>query len=214
LVFGFTRYSGFNARWRQILPGLFLIAGFFIAWDAFFTANDIWGFNPTYHLPILVLGMPIEEWLFFLCIPFACLFIHDCTRRLKTWHWSEKNARLVFLVGSVVLLITAAIYHERLYTLTSFTLAGLFSLTLGMGALRQSTGHFLITFLLHCIPFFIVNGFLTSIPIVTYDDTQNLGIRMGTIPVEDLAYSLALIGLNVLSFEYLSRRSPKLSSIP
>jgi lycopene cyclase domain-containing protein len=54
------------------------------------------------------------------------------------------------------------------------------------------------------IPFFIVNGLLTSIPIVLYNDLENVGFRWGTIPFEDSFYALALLMLNVA---FLERKS-------
>jgi lycopene cyclase domain-containing protein len=40
------------------------------------------------------------------------------------------------------------------------------------------------------IPFLIVNGLLTSIPVVIYNDNENLGIRIYTIPIEDTVYGM------------------------
>ncbi len=38
----------------------------------------------------------------------------------------------------------------------------------------------------------IFDTILTSLPIVTYDYTKLLGIYLGSIPIEDLAYSLVV----------------------
>ena len=38
----------------------------------------------------------------------------------------------------------------------------------------------------------VFDTFLTSLPIVTYDYTKLLGVYLGSIPVEDLAYALAV----------------------
>jgi lycopene cyclase domain-containing protein len=55
------------------------------------------------------------------------------------------------------------------------------------------------------IPFFIVNGILTGTGIneevVWYNDEENLGIRLLTIPVEDIFYAFSLILLNLLLFK-------------
>jgi lycopene cyclase domain-containing protein len=51
------------------------------------------------------------------------------------------------------------------------------------------------------IPFFIVNGVLTGSfilnEVVWYDNTENLGIRMFTIPIEDSIYAFSLILANL-----------------
>jgi len=63
-------------------------------------------------------------------------------------------------------------------------------------------GKFYISYLVSLIPFYIVNGILTAIPIVSYNNTENMGFRIGTIPFEDHFYSMSLILLNLVFFEY------------
>jgi lycopene cyclase domain-containing protein len=50
------------------------------------------------------------------------------------------------------------------------------------------------------------NGYLTGRPIVIYGEAQYLGIRLGTIPVEDFIYGFSLTTLSVILWEYLGRR--------
>ena len=69
---------------------------------------------------------------------------------------------------------------------------------------------FFITFLFMLIPFFIVNGILTGTGIegnvVWYNDAQNLGIRLGTIPVEDTVYAFSMILMNLFLFDYFKKK--------
>ena len=53
-----------------------LTMGVFIPWDVIFTINGVWGFNSDYFLGFEIFSLPLEEWLFFICIPFACVFTH------------------------------------------------------------------------------------------------------------------------------------------
>jgi lycopene cyclase domain-containing protein len=72
--------------------------------------------------------------------------------------------------------------------------------------------HFYITFLVILIPFLIVNGILTGSitgiesPVVWYNNSENLGIRIHTIPIEDVAYCFSLLFGNLMIFENLKNK--------
>jgi lycopene cyclase domain-containing protein len=56
------------------------------------------------------------------------------------------------------------------------------------------------------IPFLIINGILTAIPVVIYNNDENLGKRIYTIPIEDTVYALTML-LGVVSImEYLRKK--------
>ncbi|MBP1656836.1 MAG: hypothetical protein H6Q31_1437 [Bacteroidetes bacterium] len=50
------------------------------------------------------------------------------------------------------------------------------------------------------------NGYLTGRPIVLYNPEYFLGIRLGTIPVEDFLYGFGLITITLVLWEYFVRK--------
>jgi lycopene cyclase domain-containing protein len=52
----------------------------------------------------------------------------------------------------------------------------------------------------------LVNGYLTSRPIVLYSDEFYLGYRLGTIPFEDFFYGFGLITTNIVLYEFFLRK--------
>ena len=87
-------------------------------------------------------------------------------------------------------------HYDKWYTLVNFCF-GLLILGYSFNYRRSLLQSFLPTYLVILIPFFIVNGVLTGYGIedqvVWYNNEENLGIRMVTIPVEDLIYNLGML---------------------
>ena len=195
-LLSFDKKVAFFRQWKYLLWGLIPTGLFFIFWDAWFTKWGIWGFNEKYILGYRFAGLPVGEWMFFLAVPYSCVFIYECLlryidfRKRKDWGWR------LFPVFGTVFLITGLIFWQRAYTLYAFSGSGLglliaYSLRHYMGAFRADA--FLLMYLISILPFLIVNGVLTALPVVIYNDAENLDIRMYTIPFEDLFYGMLMM---------------------
>jgi lycopene cyclase domain-containing protein len=104
-------------------------------------------------------------------------------------------------------LVLAIVNTYRMYT---FIVMGLASLLLFWQLIISShktwLSHFYWMYLISLIPFFIVNGILTSFPVVSYDNTENLAIRLFTIPFEDSFYFLGMMFIVMMVYEPLKRK--------
>ena len=190
-----------------------LTMGVFIPWDVIFTINGVWGFNSDYFLGFEILSLPLEEWLFFICIPFACVFTHYALiLYFPNLKLNKVATKAISISLVLILFILALANYDKWYTLVNFSMA--IPLTwLVYKYNPQLLQHFLLTFLVMLIPFFIVNGVLTGSwidnQVVWYNDAENLGIRMGTIPIEDSIYAYSMILMNLYFFEYLCSKFKK-----
>ena len=72
LVASFLKPLMFSKNWRAFGASTLLVGAFFIAWDIMFTQWGVWGFNEAKHLSVKLMGLPIEEILFFFVVPFCC----------------------------------------------------------------------------------------------------------------------------------------------
>ena len=75
-VYSFHPKLKLYKRFNSIILALLFTMVIFIPWDIIFTNNGIWGFNEKYFIGLKIFNLPLEEWLFFMCIPFACIFTH------------------------------------------------------------------------------------------------------------------------------------------
>lgn len=211
LAYSFNKKMRFIEHWKVVLLSLILVACIFLVWDGIFTENGVWGFNPDYHLNILFLGMPIEEWLFFFCIPYASIFIHYSLEYFKpNWILPKQVTRSITLLLIVVLVVVIYNNVDRDYTFVNYTFL-LFVLAIGLRYGLVYLQRFYISFLIILIPFFIVNGILTGTgleePVVWYNNDENLGVRLLTIPIEDIGYAFTMIFGNVFLIEKFKKAS-------
>ena len=195
----------FIKNWKAVLLSLTIVASIFLIWDALFTVNRVWGFNSDYHLNFEFFQMPIEEWMFFFCIPYASVFIHYSLEYFKPKLLiPEKFTRRITLFFILFFIPVIIMNTDRLYTSVNYSFL-VAILLLGFFSGTQYLRRFYISFLIILIPFFIVNGVLTGTgieePVVWYNNAENLGIRLLTIPIEDIGYAFTMIYGNVFLIE-------------
>jgi len=214
LLLSFDRKVAFHTHWRYLLPAILLTASFFIPADILFTRNGVWGFNARYHIHPPLAGLPPEEWLFFLVIPYSSIFIHYVyISYCRSCFLPEYTTRLLSFILITLLIITAILFTGRIYTmLYSFLAVILIVLALLSG--EKILNYFYLSFLIILIPFFIVNGVLTGSfieeEVVWYNAAEITGLRLMTVPVEDLIYGFCLILSNLLLMNVLRKRFPEM----
>ena len=211
LLFSFHPKIKFYKLWPSVLPGILLMALVFIPWDIYFTQQGFWGFNPKYLTGIEWFGLPMEEWLFFFCIPYACLFTHHVLSSLvRGWPLSLRVSNWVYVMVVTVLIIGLWYGINQWYTATAFIYA-LLVLGLTQNTAPELLPSFFMSYLIILIPFFVVNGVLTGSglpePVVWYNDTENFGLRLGTIPIEDTIYNLGMLLTVALVGTHIQQRN-------
>lgn len=207
LLFSFYPKQHFASTWRAWVPAIVLPAILFIVWDEWFTRLHVWGFNETYLTGIRLGHLPLEEILFFLCIPYACLFTYVAVNYLKKDEPLPDRGQRVTWLLIAGLLATGLKNYDKWYTAVTFASLAIFLLLMVRWVKPVYLGRFYFSYLFILLPFFLVNGILTGSwierPVVWYNDEENLGIRLGTIPFEDIFYGMLLILMNVAIYEYL-----------
>jgi lycopene cyclase domain-containing protein len=208
LLFTFYPTIRFYKVWKAALPAILLTAFFFIAWDVLYTKIQVWGFNPAYLCGIYIFNLPIEEILFFICIPYSCLFTYYALQKF-VFDKHQLASVLWGLIPAVACWIIAFSFRDKLYTVATFMLLGLAFLYAAYN-FRDKIIVFLKCYMILLIPFFIVNGILTGTGIdgvvVWYNKKCFIGLHLLTIPVEDIFYGMLLILMNVILFEKLRSR--------
>lgn len=207
LILSFEKNLTYYKKIPNLIFSILIVSTAYIIWDVFATKRGDWAFNPEHLMGIYFFGLPLEEILFFITVPYSCVFIYETIK----FYVKEKELRInknLFWFAALLFLLIAVVFNYQHYTftVTIFT-AIFFILAILIKALLLNSYQFWLTMLISFLPFLIVNYFLTSIPVVTYNDAAFFGKRFITIPLEDFLYSFSMISLWILFYEIsLSRK--------
>lgn len=206
-IFSFYKKHAFYKEWRYFFPANMLVALVFLLWDAWFTKLGVWGFNPDYLSGLYLGNLPLEEVLFFTCIPYACIFTYFALKYLIPEKNDKHSKRYISLFLLVVSGLAAILFYSKSYT---FYTSVLLFLVLTIVQLKKIDIKYIVFSYITIIPFFFLsNGILTGsfleAPIVWYNNNENVSLRLFTIPIEDVFYGFLLILSNILLYEALKK---------
>lgn len=204
LALSFDKKVAFYKKWKYLFIPMLIPALFYIIWDIYFVSENVWHFNEAYITGIKLINLPVEEVLFFFVVPYCCLFIYECIRCYFPNLKNKQSGNTVLQGLGLILLITGIIFYKKYYTGWTFVFTALFiaAIYIFRNFFRSfDATSFLVSYVIILIPFLIVNGFLTSIPVVIYNNNENLNVRILTIPFEDVFYGMLLVLMNITLYE-------------
>lgn len=222
-LLSFQKVMPFYKNWKALLPATLGMMFVFIPWDAYFTANGIWGFNDQYIIGFKILHLPIEEWLFFICIPYACVFSYECVKYFLPEQPLKTASLFISAFYMIIAIALMIVFYDHWYTFAA-CLASLILLALHTFYWKSNfLGYFHLTWIILLVPFFISNGVLTGLTfynysvinlspekiqnmIVWYNNNHNLGIRIWSVPLDDFFYGMAMFLLTVTIYERRLKR--------
>ena len=210
LIASFDKRIRFDKHFGTFLLSSTIVAVPFIAWDIWFTDMGVWWFNTDYTTGVILAGLPIEEWMFFYFIPFACVFTYYCFDKFFDLSWTHAFNNVIVFLTTIVCVVVALLYHDKIYTFITALVTLATMVYLHFIAKKEWIGQGSFVFLILMIGFFAVNGVLTGTglesPIVNYNAQHFLDFRLGTIPIEDAVYGYSQFMLNVYFFQLLRKK--------
>lgn len=216
------------ARLNMALKAIWLPSLAYLVWDVIATHYEHWQFSKAHSSNLRIIGLPVEEILFFLIIPICALLTYESVSNLSFKFQSlnqRKNAKLWEWITFVSLysLFGISLYVFRLNNAdfnvptrnfpyyACISVAAILCLVFFYRkdktaiSIIKSRSYFLTIVI--CLSFMVVvNGALTVLndPVVSY--TSNLGPRLFIdIPIEDFFYGTALMTWIIIRFHKYTR---------
>lgn len=209
-IASFDKRLTFNKHFGAFLKSVVVVGIPFILWDVWFTYQGIWWFNLDYTTGVTLAGLPIEEWMFFICIPFSCVFTYYCVDKFYPLTWTEGFNNIIVFVSIIVCSLVALLYPYKSYTFVTAIVTFLTMIYLHFFVRAPWITKASLVYTILMLGFFPVNGILTgsglASPIVNYNPEEILGIRMLTIPIEDAVYGYSQFMLIVYFFKMFQKK--------
>ncbi len=204
----FVYYRYFKA----LFPAIAIVGAGYILWDAIVTARGDWFFNYAHLSGITIIGLPIEEILFFIVVPYSCIFIYENLtyflpdKKIRFNNWLSICLILLFMIGSF------AFYYQDYTVLALASCAFFFLIASFLKSDILQSRNFWLYIGICMLPFIIFNYLLTSIPIVSYNANAIWGGdglwngRFLTIPLEDFFYNFSMLSFYLLVYLVFKKR--------
>lgn len=209
-LLSFDKKVHFYTQWKFLFPAVFMTMLLFIPWDILFTLNGVWKFNEIHLLGVNIFHIPVEEWLFFIVVPYASVFTYEVLNTYIREDYLARYSAGISITLIAILLIIGVFNFGKVYTSITFFLASLAVFIVQFLLKSTFMGRFYLAYLVILIPFFMVNGILTGSfveqEVVWYNNEENLSVRLFTIPIEDAAYGLLLVLMNVGFYEFFRKK--------
>ena len=112
----------------MFLKANILVAIQFLIWDELFTRHGVWGFTNEHLTGISFFNLPIEEILFFIIIPYCCVFTYEVFLKLSLKN--NQITQLLTLALGIIILIIGVLLYTKIYTAGTFISLGILLIVL------------------------------------------------------------------------------------
>ncbi len=216
LLFSFKWVFPYYKNYKPLFTSILIVGGIYILWDILVTARGDWWFNHEYLVDFgfTIGGIPLEEALFFVVVPYSCIFIYENLQ----YFFKDKEVffeKWIYYILSVLLVVGAIIFYHQEYTVLALLSVSFFFVIAAtwFPGLLKSRNYWLYIFI-SFVAFIIFNYLLTSIPVVLYNPEAIWGGtvnqvwygRFITIPFEDFFYNFSMLSFYLLVYRFFKRR--------
>lgn len=200
-------------EWGKMLLVFVCVSVPFVLLDVLQHARGWWSYNTNLVFDGRLFGLPLEEVAFFFAIPFSSLYLYSHLAKVpslqKPISLPQRMLASIAMLAVVVLAVVEAKERTVVDALLCLIVISTTSLLITPYQLKR---HDIVWVGAIALLFLVVNGLLTSLPIVMYDSSFGSSLRLGSIPLADGVYNVSLLLSALFVYRYHRRQVDHLSS--
>jgi len=214
LIFSFKWVFPYYKCYKPLFLSILIVGAVYIFWDIIVTARGDWAFNKEYLVGITIAGLPIEEILFFIVVPYSCIFIYENLNYFFKDTSILFNKSFYYILGILFFIIGIMFYYQDYTILAMCSVGAFFIIAVTWYPQILKSRNYWLYILISFFAFLIFNYLLTSIPIVTYNPSAIWGGtveqvwygRFITIPFEDFFYNFSMLSFYLLVYLFFKEK--------
>lgn len=193
-------------KMKSLAFSIAVVSGLFVMWDVIASRRGDWIFNEKYIEGTGLLGLPLEEILFFITVPYSCLFLYETFRTYIKEKPFPYN-KYVYGILAILCLAGALVFIERTYTATVLIVsATVFASAMFCFKDIFASNLYWLYMVVCTVLFALFNHLLTSLPVVIYSQNAITGVRIASIPIEDFLYNFTLLSLYLIFYHFAEKK--------
>ncbi|UCD06443.1 MAG: lycopene cyclase domain-containing protein [candidate division WOR-3 bacterium] len=206
LVLTFAPRVYFFRKIKSLAFSIAVVSGLFVLWDVIASWRGDWIFNEKYIGGIGLLGLPLEEILFFITVPYSCLFLYQTFRTYIKQKPFPYN-KYAYGILAILCLSGALVFIERAYTATVLIVSATVFVSAMFCFKDIFASNLYWLYIIACtVLFALFNHVLTSLPVVIYSKNAITGLRIASIPIEDFLYNFSLLSFYLIFYHFAEKK--------
>lgn len=212
LLLSFTWKFKYYRYFKSLAASILIVGTVYIFWDVLVTARGDWWFNEAFLSGVTIINLPIEEIMFFITVPFACLFIYENLVYFLPEKTVAFNKWTYYVIAGILIVGGLVFYHQDYTILALCSAAAFFIIAASWYPQVLQSRNFWLYIAISFIPFIIFNYLLTSLVVVHYNPDAIWGGdglwngRFLTIPFEDFFYNFSMLSFYGMVYIYFKER--------
>jgi len=211
-LLSFTWKFKYYKYYKPLLASIVIVGLTYVIWDAIVTARGDWWFNDEFLSGIEFIGLPLEEIMFFIVVPYACIFIYENLEYFLPKKQISYNKWFYLAISGIFILVGLVYWYQDYTILAMFSCAAFFIVSSLLYPQVLQQRNYWLYIIISFIPFIIFNYLLTSLIVVYYNPNAIWGGdglwngRFFTIPFEDFFYNFSMLSFYLLAYVYFKHR--------
>lgn len=209
VLFSIWKKTFREINWLALIVAILCSGTFFVLRNYYLIHIGVKVYNPEHLIGSYIFGMPIEDILFFVTVPYAFIFIYRWTTKYFK-HLEIQQFTYVFsLILTLTSILLSVVYYDHIYTFLTVSVLAIFNGVVYFGYTPKWYSKFLIAFFLVTLHYILIDGIITlsvENKIVFHAEDSVIGLYFFSIPIEDLLGFFLLFLMVTTCYEVFQKK--------